>query len=197
MQCDRVSETGFRVVLRARTAGAYRTQSIFTAAVDAFAPYGEVFTARDDPPDFVGIESVGWRSSFICRSEPEVMFYRSRYSSLSFSTLERHFDVSQTFIPLGRVPAVIAVASPREDREFPEPEDVRAFLLDGSAGYLLRPAVWHAPDRYPLYPPHSDVVIITDRETQRELETQERTEWRRTEMIDYMELRDIAFAFEL
>lgn len=164
---------------------------------EAFAPYGEALTAGDDPPDFVGFESVGWRASFTCRSEPEVMFYRSQYSGLSFYVLERHFEVSQTFIPLGHVPAVIAVAAPRDDQEHPQPEEVHGFLLDGTAGYVLHPGTWHAPDRYPLYPPDSDVVMITDRETQHEVATQPSAEWRLSQVVDYEETRGVTFEFEL
>lgn len=162
---------------------------------EAFAPFGEVLSARDDPPDFIGFESVGWRSMFSCQSEPEVMFYRSHYSGLRFHSLERHFQVSQAFIPLGRVPAVIAVAAPGE--EPPDPQDVHGFLLDGTAGYILHPGTWHAPDRYPLYPPESDVVMITDRDTQNEVATQPSDEWRLSQLVDYEEKGSVTFEFEL
>src|SRR5262249_23816769 len=75
------------------------------------------------------------------------------------------------FLPMGGSPAVVAVAPPGSgDRnEVPAPSDVRAFLLDGSRGYLLGRGVWHSLDRYPLYPPASQWVILTDRETQEDL----------------------------
>ena len=101
------------------------------------------------------------------------MVYSSRYSGLRFTMLERHFDVTQTFIPLGRVPAVVAVAAPTARDQLPKPGDVQAFLLDGSAGYVLRRGTWHSLDRFPLYQPSAEIVILTARETQQELETVE------------------------
>jgi ureidoglycolate lyase len=164
---------------------------------EAFRPFGELLAPGDREPDFVGISSAGWRSSFAAGSEPEVMFYRSRYAGLRFRVLERHHHVTQTFIPLGRVPAVVAVAPPTGDDELPDSSDVCAFILDGTAGYVLHAGTWHSPDRYPLYPPHADVAIITDRLTQHELESSPRGPWKRTEAVDYADRLGIEFELEL
>ena len=65
--------------------------------------------------------------------------------------MERHFHVSQAFIPLGGEHAVVAVAPPSADRgSVPELEAIRAFLLEGSKGYVLHKGTWHSLDRFPL-----------------------------------------------
>ena len=163
----------------------------------AFAPFGELLAAGERTPDFTGISSAGWRVSFAADSAPEVMFYRSRYAGLRFRVLERHHHVTQSFIPLGRVPAVVAVAPPTPRDTLPDPRDVRAFILDGAAGYMLHAGTWHSPDRYPLYPPHADVVIITDHATQYELETNSGGPWERTEAVDCSERFGVEFEIVL
>jgi ureidoglycolate hydrolase len=101
--------------------------------------------------------------------------------------LERHHNVTQTFVPLGRSPAIVAVAAPTasDPDAIPAPEDVHAFLLDGSRGYVLQKGAWHSLDRYPLEPPSAEIIIITSRHTQRELETVAPAEWHLTQQIDY------------
>ena len=177
-------------------AGTIRVKvAMLTAA--SFAPFGVVLASADQEPDFRGISSVGWKAPFACNGPAEVLLYSSRYTGLQFSTLERHFTVTQAFIPIGRVPAIVAVAAPTDDTTIPAPDEIRAFLLDGSAGYILHPGAWHSPDRYPLYPPSAEVVIITSRETQHELETVEREHWRLTQAVDYTQERGVTFALEL
>ena len=164
---------------------------------DAFEPFGEVLAATERDPDFTGIHSVGWRSSFASDSPPEVMFYRSSYSGLRFNMLERHHSVTQSFVPLGTTPSVVAVAAPTLGDATPAPGDVHAFLLDGSAGYVLHTGTWHSLDRFPLYQAPADIVIITDRATQHELESSPDGPWERTEAVDYAERFGVNFEFEL
>lgn len=164
---------------------------------DTFAPFGEVLAAKRGAPDFTGISSVGWKAGFTCNGPPELMVYSSRYSGLRFTLLERHFDVTQSFIPLGRVPAVVAVAAPTARDQLPEPGDVQAFLLDGSAGYVLRQGTWHSLDRFPLYPPSAEIVILTARATQQELETVAQEQWRLTQQVDYQAACGVTFELVL
>jgi ureidoglycolate lyase len=136
----------------------------------AFAPFGQVISVQERPPDFrteSGTE--GWAVDFRA-GRPLVMVLRTPYRGLRFSKLERHFTLTQTFLPLGGSPAAVAVAPPSPDRSrIPDPVDVRAFLLDGRSGYALAPGTWHSLDRLPLYGPDTRWVIITDHETQEDL----------------------------
>jgi ureidoglycolate lyase len=165
---------------------------------DAFAPFGEILGPKDQPPDFRGVSSVGWNSGFELSGAPHVMAYRSEPVGLQFRFLERHFSVSQTFIPLGNTRAVVAVAAPTDPDPdaLPKPDDVRAFLIDGSVGYLLRRGTWHSLDRYPLQSRPADIVIITEWETQDELLHMDQSRWTRTQQVDYLERFDVRFEIQ-
>src|SRR5439155_17709439 len=106
------------------------------------------------------------------------------------------FGVTQSFIPLGHVPALLATAAatdPDDPEAVPTPEDVHAFVVDGSCGYVLKRGTWHSVDRYPLYPAESRIVIITSQETQVELETADQGDWRLSQQVDYQERFGITF----
>jgi ureidoglycolate lyase len=171
-----------------------------TLTEEAFAPFGEIVSAKARAPDFrteSGTE--GWAVDF--RSgRPLLMVLRTRYQGLRFSKLERHFELTQTFLPLGGSPAVVAVAPPSSDRSrVPDPAEVRAFLLDGTKGYALGPGTWHSLDRFPLYPPETRWVIITDHETQDDLLTaySGKGGWARTQETDYGARLDLTFALTI
>jgi ureidoglycolate lyase len=135
----------------------------------SFAPFGQLISAKDRTPDFQTESGTqGWAVDFAAGA-PLIMLLRTPYRGLQFTKLERHFHVTQSFLPLGGSPAVLAVAPPGARREPPRPEDVRAFLLDGSTGYALARGTWHSLDRFALYPPATQWVIVTDHETQDDL----------------------------
>jgi ureidoglycolate lyase len=167
---------------------------------EAFAPFGQIISAKDRAPDFKtesGTE--GWAIDF--RSgRPLVMLLRTKYQGLRFSKLERHFGVTQSFLPLGGSPAIIAVAPPSADRgAVPAPADVRAFLLDGTQGYALARGTWHSLDRFPLYPPDTRWVILTDHETQDDLLTaySGKGGWALSQEVDYQARSGLTFELTL
>jgi ureidoglycolate hydrolase len=166
-------------------------------APDTFAPFGEVLSLKDQPPDFHGTTSVGWKANYHGSGSTLIMTLSSRYVGMRCTTLERHLNVTQTFIPLGRVPAIVAVAAPTGGDARPAPDDVHAFIIDGSCGYVLKPGTWHSLDRYPLYPPSAEIVIITSHDTQHELETMDKTQWQFTQVVDYAAELNVTFEFEL
>jgi len=112
---------------------------------------------------------------------------------MRLSRLERHFNVTQAFVPLGSGPALLAVAASTDAATIPRPEEVRAFLIDGSCGYVLKRGTWHSPDRYPVQRGESRVVMVTSRSTQDELETKPRDAWRLTQQVDYAERFGVTF----
>lgn len=164
----------------------------------AFRPFGELIAVKDRPPDFRGAGGTqGWAIDFQSGT-PLLMLLRTPYQGLAFKTMERHFNLTQTFIPLGGSPAVVAVAAPSDpgDRAaIPDPDQVRAFLLDGSCGYALARGTWHSLDRFPLEPPATSFVIITDRETQGDLEQAYAGAggWRLTQEVDFEVSRGVTF----
>lgn len=85
---------------------------------------------------------------------------------LDVKWLERHYKHTQTFIPLGGKPFVLAMAPPCE-ADFPDPDAVRAFLFDGSAGITMHVGTWH---EFPFAVTDlTDVVVILRSETNRNL----------------------------
>ena len=168
---------------------------------EAFAPFGELISAKDRPPDFQGESGTqGWAIDFRSGT-PLVMLLKTPYQGLRVTKLERHFNVTQSFLPLGGSPAVVAVApAGNGDRtSLPGPERVRAFLLDGTVGYALARGTWHSLDRLPLYPPATQWVIITDRETQEDLTAAYagRGGLALTQEVDYAATFGVTFALTL
>jgi ureidoglycolate hydrolase len=167
---------------------------------DAFAPFGQVIAVGERAPDFKtesGTE--GWAIDFQA-GRPLVMVLRTLYQGLRFSKLERHFGLTQTFLPLGGSPAVVAVAPPSVDgAAVPDPAAVRAFLLDGTKGYALAAGTWHSLDRFPLYPPDTRWVIITDHETQNDLVSAYggRGGWELSQETDYRVGAGLTFVLSL
>lgn len=142
---------------------------------EAFEPFGQIIGRRALPPTFAGPHVAGWRMDFGADGPIDLMFNRFAFMPMEFSEMERHFNVTQSFIPLGGSPSVMVVA-PRTGRDGaearPRPATVRAFYVDGSQGVLLWKGTWHALTRFPAHPPFADFVMITGLDTQLELERQ-------------------------
>ena len=170
---------------------------------EAFRPFGEIIGVQDRPPDYRGGgKSQGWTADF--RSEGRTLVSASLvpYQALTFAKLERHFNLTQAFIPLDGAPAIVAVAPPTDpnDREaIPAPEQVRAFLLDGTQGYLLLKGTWHSLDRFPIYPPASVFVIINDHETLQDLRLAYAGQggWKLSQEVDYAARFGVTFELSL
>jgi ureidoglycolate lyase len=139
---------------------------------EGFAPFGRLIDVGDRAPDTVAVSGTeGWQVPFES-GRPLVSLLRTPYQGLRFKTMERHFHVSQAFIPLGGEHAAVAVAPPSDDpANLPELAAIRAFLLDGSKGYVLHRGTWHSLDRFPVRPPDTRFVMLTDHETQGDLMT--------------------------
>jgi ureidoglycolate lyase len=139
---------------------------------ESFSPFGIVLEAPAQPPDFIGNRSHSWLYPFEAEGGTQLMFMRFYHQPMRFSVLERHLNVTQGFVPLGGTPCVMVVAPPTDNddpRAYPEPQSVRAFAMDGTAGLLMHKGTWHTLDRFPLRPPHIDVLFLTAASTQAEL----------------------------
>jgi ureidoglycolate lyase len=135
----------------------------------AFRPFGQVLGAADRAPDYRGDGGAyGWRVGFQADGTLRVSVSVAPFQGLGFRKLERHHHVTQTFVPLDGAPAVVAVAAPTDPQAIPAPDEVRAFLVDGSRGYLLARGTWHSLDRFPLAPPATVFVVLNEEETARD-----------------------------
>lgn len=165
---------------------------------DAFAPFGQLLCAREEAPVFAGAHLRSWRQDFAVEGRTELMVIHYVHEPLALAALERHFRVTQTFIPLGGAASVMVAAPPTDpspDR-VPRPEEVRAFFVPGSVGLMLWRGTWHALTRFPLAPGGADFAFLTDAETQRELEREraDGTPPRFTQAVDYRERFGVSFA---
>ncbi len=146
-----------------------RTIKIEPLSTESFEPFGEVVGARNSPPDYRGgAASYGWVTNFEANGTPRLTISTVPFQGMTFTQLERQLNVTQTYIPLGGPPAAIAVAPPTDPRDpesLPDPAQVRAFLIDGSQGYLLKRGTWHTLGRFPLYGSASVFAIIGEERT--------------------------------
>jgi len=145
------------------------------ASHEEFAPFGQLISEQDAAPAFHGDGLRSWQLANDVDGTTELMFIRYEYKPMIFSTIERHFNETQCFIPLAGA-AMVMVVAPRTDETdrsvLPGPESLRAFLVEGSSGVLLWKGVWHALNRFPVQPPGAGFALLTATETQSELERQ-------------------------
>jgi ureidoglycolate lyase len=161
-------------------------------SAEAFAPFGQIIGEQAVPPVFAGPHIQSWRLAFEVDGATELMYSRYLHQPYEFSTLERHVNVTQSFIPLENAPSVMVVAPPTDPDDWsrvPDPKAVRAFYVSGSCGLMLWRATWHALTRFPVRPSGAAFALITGHDTQRELEAEKAdgTTPRLTQVVDYEE----------
>ncbi len=116
---------------------------------ERFAPYGDVIHASADSKAAMN-EARFERFSRLAEVDAEC-----RHASISiarckmptslpyrFDLIERHPLGSQAFIPLSHFKFFVVVAPAAESAE---PEDLRAFVTNGSQGVNYHKGVWHMP----------------------------------------------------
>jgi ureidoglycolate lyase len=141
---------------------------------EGFRPFGAVVGAQGAPAlSYDAMQT--WKAPFEVDGAMEMTICRYLRQPIAWSRMERHLGVTQAFLPLAGVESVMVVApatgTERRDA-LPPPEAVRAFRMDGQAGVVLWRGVWHALRRFPVDAPHIDIVLLTGRDTQAELERQ-------------------------
>ncbi len=165
----------------------------------AFAPFGQLVAARDEPPAFDAPHLDAWQMDFAVDGEIELMYVRYIHQDMRWTTMERHFNVTQSFMALGGAASVMVVADRTDaaDRSMlPGPETVRAFLVDGAQGVMLWRATWHALTRFPVPAAGAAFAMITGAATQQELERQNRdgTRPELTQVVDLEKSHGVGFA---
>jgi ureidoglycolate lyase len=126
---------------------------------EAFAPFGDVLstdgiTALKEGSNFYSEgKSNLYRPSVLESDRPvEYLLYESGPRPMRVRFLERHVELTQTFIPLGGKPFVMVVAKPdaaEDENGIPLVEEVHAFIVPGTAGANIRRGTWHEPP-FPL-----------------------------------------------
>ena len=129
-------------------------------------PCGQLICAcSDELPVFEAPHLRSWRQEFEVLGPTELMYIHYRHQPLAFSTLERHIQVTQAFIPLGGAASVMVAAPPTDpgDRtSLPEPAQLRASHVPGTVGPMLWRGTWHALTRFPTGPEGAGFACLTD-----------------------------------
>src|SRR5260370_31409725 len=82
------------------------------ASHEEFAPFGQLISEQDAAPAFHGDGLRSWQLAYDVDGTTELMFIRYEYQPRISSTIARHFNVTQCFIPLARA-AMLMVVAPR------------------------------------------------------------------------------------
>jgi len=130
---------------------------------ESFAPFGEVITIEGRPRlpiDLYGESVDVYRADFHSDRPIEWLLTSMRVREFRVHWLERHMELTQTFIPLGGNPFVLAVAAPdaRLADGIPAFDEVRAFLVPGDVAAQIHVGTWHEPP-FPLV--NGQVVMYT------------------------------------
>ena len=154
------------------TANATRLLPLEPAVADALAPYGTLLGADlAAAPRRSGFyrEAVElWSPGrFISDADTTLSVARVHRRETEVIWMERHFQHTQCFVPLGGKPFAIVMGAPTLNT-IPDPQTVRAFRFDGSAGFMMHIGTWH---EFPFaLDGDVDVLVILRNETNRDLE---------------------------
>lgn len=114
---------------------------------EGFAPFGELLTPSGPGlPHVYGDALDTYRvGSFESDAPVEFIVTRSRLRELRVLYLERHHQITQTFIPLGGHAIVVAVAPPDAPLVdgVPGLDQLRAFVVPGDAAVNIHRGTWH------------------------------------------------------
>lgn len=117
---------------------------------ERFAPFGQLLTAEGTRRsiDLYGSTIDVYSSGIIDSDRPvEILVSRSSVREFRLHFLERHFELAQSFIPLGGEPFVVAVARPdaRLESGVPAFDEIHAFVVPGYVGVTVHRGTWHEP----------------------------------------------------
>lgn len=122
---------------------------------EAFLPFGDVISV--DGLDTLPIDLYSgtidlYRPGYFESDQPvEFLLARSRFRPFELRYLERHLQITQTFIPLAGHPFMVAVARPEAEESdgLPKPDEIHAFVVPGDSAVNLKRGTWHEPP-FPL-----------------------------------------------
>ena len=161
----------------------------------SIADCGEVLGPKPRDPDFAGIATRGWAVDFRVDGRTQLMFLNTDYLGARFTQLESHHNVSQAFIHTGGSAALVAVAPP--SARPPQPDQLRALLIEPGMGYVLKVGAWHSLDRHPVTVRGSTFVMVTCEETTEDLKAAAGPHRRLTVTVDYLAEFGVAFDFAI
>ncbi|MGI9658031.1 MAG: ureidoglycolate lyase [Gaiellaceae bacterium] len=145
-----------------RSSAEVRTVAVEPMSEEAFAPFGDMIAVRGEPlPHVYGDTMDVYEAGFHeCDVETEFIVTRYRLREPRVLYLERHHQITQTFIPMMGDPFIVAVAAPDAPLEngLPVLDSVRAFVVPGDAAAKLHRGTWH---EVPLPLVDDSLVLLT------------------------------------
>jgi ureidoglycolate lyase len=151
------------------------TLAVQQATPEALAPFGQVIGRQDAVKpvsvDFYkGAVLMSYPARFMCEHPVELTLAQLDRRPGEVRYMERHFQHTQAFLPLGGKP-FIAVMAPPTDGDLPDLAQVRAFRFDGSAGFAMHIGTWH---EFPFaVEDGTDLVVILSSQTGYDLKTKD------------------------
>lgn len=139
---------------------------VIRATPASFAPFGHVLDPETAVPGYVGPGYSTMRFPLELGGRPDLTLLRHPFDRIACRAMERHTQVTELRVPLDPRASVVFVAAPGTA---PDPGDVRGFLVDGASALLIAKECWHSPS-YPLDPRGAAFVLLSDAETEAELE---------------------------
>ena len=143
------------------------TLAIEPATPEALAAFGQVIGRVDGiapvSVDFYkGAVKMSYPARFTCEHPVEITVAHMERRVGEVRYMERYFQHTQAFVPLGGKPFV-AVMAPPSDSDLPDLGQVRAFRFDGSAGFAMHLGTWH---EFPFaVEAGTDLVVILSSQT--------------------------------
>ena len=147
---------------------------------ETFGPYGTLLDATERSAD----QRQFFPLDFQVDGKTTVNVIWQPYEGKQFSKLERHFGVTQTFVQISGAPAVVCAAAPtdlNDPQAIPEPDQIRAFLINPEKGYAFHRGTWHSLNRFLLAPPGGTFLILN-------------TAPNPTQIVDYQQNTSITYA---
>jgi ureidoglycolate lyase len=133
------------------------------ATEESFAPYGELLMPKGEALPHVYGDALDTYKSGTFESDAPVQFIStlSRLRPFSLQYLERHHQITQTFVPLGGHAIMLVVAAPDApltDSGVPTLESIHAFVVPGDRGANIHRGTWHEVP-FPLV--DSSLTLVT------------------------------------
>lgn len=117
------------------------------ATPESFAPYGQLLMPFGEALPHVYGDALDTYKVGTFEADAPVQFISTRSYLREFRVqfIERHHQITQTFIPIGGDPIMLAVAAPDAPLEnsMPTLESLRAFIVPGSAAANIHRGTWH------------------------------------------------------
>jgi ureidoglycolate lyase len=144
-----------------------------TATVENMRAFGALLS-RDAGGALTGLDyyrgavAISKPVSFESATAPELSLAALRLRPFRVHYLERHFQHTQSFIPLGGKPW-IAVLAPPNDADMPDLDAARAFRFEGHQGLCMHVGAWH---EFPFpVEDETDMVVLLSTQTSQDLRT--------------------------